>query len=159
MIVVVGSPVAAPDGTSFSPVGLAAQTAIDIAARGERVELIGRVGRDDAGDAIVLALGRAGVGHAALLRDAARSTPIGDAVDGIPFDGGDLQLALRYLTAFDAAIAMTERHIAHVCLVESGRLCGVVSERDLFSLQIDASGNSVWNTDERGHCSLLNFAP
>ncbi|TBU92890.1 putative nucleotidyltransferase substrate binding domain-containing protein [Phytopseudomonas dryadis] len=38
-------------------------------------------------------------------------------------------------SAFDAAIAMTERHIAHVCLVEQGRLCGVVSERDLFSLQ------------------------
>ncbi|MBK5353773.1 CBS domain-containing protein [Pseudomonas sp. TH41] len=44
-----------------------------------------------------------------------------------------------YLTpdhsAFDAAIAMTERHIAHVCLVKDQRLCGVVSERDLFSLQ------------------------
>ncbi|MBM3108208.1 CBS domain-containing protein [Pseudomonas sp. P66] len=38
-------------------------------------------------------------------------------------------------SAFDAAIAMTERHIAHVCLVEDRRLCGVVSERDLFSLQ------------------------
>jgi len=38
-------------------------------------------------------------------------------------------------SAFDAAIAMTERHIAHVCLVKDGRLCGVVSERDLFSLQ------------------------
>ncbi|GGK04577.1 DUF294 nucleotidyltransferase-like domain-containing protein [Pseudomonas matsuisoli] len=38
-------------------------------------------------------------------------------------------------SAFDAAIAMTERHIAHVCLVESERLIGVVSERDLFSLQ------------------------
>lgn len=38
-------------------------------------------------------------------------------------------------TAFDAAIAMTERHIAHVCLVKDKRLCGVVSERDLFSLQ------------------------
>ncbi|WP_115085004.1 DUF294 nucleotidyltransferase-like domain-containing protein [Pseudomonas wadenswilerensis] len=38
-------------------------------------------------------------------------------------------------SAFDAAIAMTERHIAHVCLVEERRLCGVVSERDLFSLQ------------------------
>ncbi len=38
-------------------------------------------------------------------------------------------------TAFDAAIAMTERHIAHVCLVKDQRLCGVVSERDLFSLQ------------------------
>ncbi|MBA1201664.1 CBS domain-containing protein [Pseudomonas capeferrum] len=38
-------------------------------------------------------------------------------------------------TAFDGAMAMTERHIAHVCLVENQRLCGVVSERDLFSLQ------------------------
>ncbi|MGV8918951.1 MAG: putative nucleotidyltransferase substrate binding domain-containing protein [Pseudomonas sp.] len=38
-------------------------------------------------------------------------------------------------SAFDAAIAMTERHIAHVCLVKNQRLCGVVSERDLFSLQ------------------------
>ncbi|MFB4392347.1 MULTISPECIES: DUF294 nucleotidyltransferase-like domain-containing protein [unclassified Pseudomonas] len=38
-------------------------------------------------------------------------------------------------SAFDAAMAMTERHIAHVCLVDGRRLCGVVSERDLFSLQ------------------------
>ncbi len=38
-------------------------------------------------------------------------------------------------TAFDAAIAMTERHIAHVCVVENGLLRGVISERDLFSLQ------------------------
>ncbi|WP_449430181.1 putative nucleotidyltransferase substrate binding domain-containing protein [Pseudomonas putida] len=37
--------------------------------------------------------------------------------------------------AFDAAMAMAERHIAHVCLVDNQRLCGVVSERDLFSLQ------------------------
>lgn len=38
-------------------------------------------------------------------------------------------------SAFDAATAMTERHIAHVCLVQDERLRGVVSERDLFSLQ------------------------
>ncbi|ATH80394.1 DUF294 nucleotidyltransferase-like domain-containing protein [Pseudomonas sp. KHPS1] len=38
-------------------------------------------------------------------------------------------------SAFDAAIAMTERHIAHVCLVDHEKLCGVISERDLFSLQ------------------------
>ncbi len=38
-------------------------------------------------------------------------------------------------SAFDAAIAMTERHIAHVCIVENGTLRGVISERDLFSLQ------------------------
>ncbi|MFC5699616.1 putative nucleotidyltransferase substrate binding domain-containing protein [Pseudomonas sp. GCM10022186] len=38
-------------------------------------------------------------------------------------------------SAFDAALAMTERHIAHVCVVQDERLVGVVSERDLFSLQ------------------------
>jgi len=38
-------------------------------------------------------------------------------------------------TAFDAAIAMTERHIAHICVINKGLLCGVLSERDLFSLQ------------------------
>ena len=38
-------------------------------------------------------------------------------------------------TAFDAAIAMTERHIGHICVVKNGQLCGVISERDLFSLQ------------------------
>lgn len=105
MIVVVGSPVAAAaDGASFTAAGLAAQTAINLAAKGESVELIGRVGSDAAGDAIVLALGRNGVGHAALLRDASRPTPIGDTAEGIALDTGDLQLALRYLTTFDAAI-------------------------------------------------------
>ncbi|WP_447594682.1 DUF294 nucleotidyltransferase-like domain-containing protein [Aquipseudomonas campi] len=62
-------------------------------------------------------------------------------------DGGELDQPISALmtqtpfhlppgaSAFDAALAMTERHIAHVCLVEHGRLVGVVSERDLFSLQ------------------------
>ncbi|MCW2269320.1 CBS domain-containing protein [Pseudomonas sp. JUb96] len=53
--------------------------------------------------------------------------------------GGHMTANPFYLSpqasAFDAAIAMTERHIAHVCLVDDKRLCGVVSERDLFSLQ------------------------
>jgi len=38
-------------------------------------------------------------------------------------------------TAFDAALAMTERHIAHICLAQDGRIVGMVSERDLFSLR------------------------
>lgn len=38
-------------------------------------------------------------------------------------------------TAFDAALTMTQRRIAHICVVEMGRLVGVLSERDLFSLQ------------------------
>lgn len=38
--------------------------------------------------------------------------------------------------AFDAAMLMAEHHFAHVCVVDdNNRLIGVVSERDLFSLQ------------------------
>ena len=40
------------------------------------VELVGKVGNDGAGDAVVVALGRLGIGHAALLRDPARPTPV-----------------------------------------------------------------------------------
>ncbi len=39
-------------------------------------------------------------------------------------------------TAFEAALLMAEHHFAHVCLTnDQGELLGVVSERDIFSLQ------------------------
>lgn len=38
-------------------------------------------------------------------------------------------------SAFDAALLMTQYHIGHVCVVKDDKLVGVVSERDLFSLQ------------------------
>jgi len=38
-------------------------------------------------------------------------------------------------TVHEAALAMARKSIGHVCVVENGRLRGVVSERDLFSLQ------------------------
>ncbi|MBL8384834.1 MAG: CBS domain-containing protein [Burkholderiales bacterium] len=38
-------------------------------------------------------------------------------------------------TAFDAALAMARRAIRHLPVTRAGRLVGVVSERDLFSLQ------------------------
>lgn len=38
-------------------------------------------------------------------------------------------------TAHDAALLMARESIGHVCVVEDGRLRGVVSERNLFSLQ------------------------
>ena len=57
------------------------------------------------------------------------SAPIGQHMTPMPF------FLSPDASAFDAAMAMTERHIAHVCLVDNQRLCGVVSERDLFSLQ------------------------
>lgn len=37
--------------------------------------------------------------------------------------------------AYEAALEMTARRIRHVLVLEDGRLAGVVSERDLFSLQ------------------------
>jgi CBS domain-containing protein len=37
--------------------------------------------------------------------------------------------------AQEAALLMAERGIGHLCVVDNGRLVGVVSERDLFSLQ------------------------
>ena len=78
MIVVIGCPSyrppegAGPDGVG----GMAAAVASAAAADGGQVQLVGRVGDDAAGDALVVALGGAGVGHAAMLRDPGRPTPI-----------------------------------------------------------------------------------
>ncbi len=72
------------------------------------------------------------------LRDLRQVVAAADAELGAPIER-HMTAQPFYLSpqasAFDAAMAMTERHIAHVCLVENRRLCGVVSERDLFSLQ------------------------
>ncbi len=38
-------------------------------------------------------------------------------------------------SAFDAALLMVEHHIGHVCLVQDHKAVGMVSERDVFSLQ------------------------
>lgn len=131
MIVVVGSPAwreAEPPG----PAGRAAAVAHAAAAAGARVELVGRAGDDDVGDALVLALAAAGVGHVALLRDPARATPL---VDDAPLDGpadqvtatdagaqdpaagsrttdpvlepADVAMALRYLTEY-AVLVLTD---------------------------------------------------
>jgi hypothetical protein len=77
MIVVVGLPVYAdgPDGQECAG-GLAVEVAAAAGRRGGTVELVGKVGNDGAGDALVVALGRLGIGHAALLRDMARPTPV-----------------------------------------------------------------------------------
>ena len=64
---------------------------------------MGSVGDDAGGEQVALQLGVAGIGHAALLRDPAGSTPTLDA-DGIErdaplprLDHGDVDLGLRYL--------------------------------------------------------------
>lgn len=75
MIVVVGS-LAWRSAPPAAPAGRACGIALAAVARRARVELVGRVGEDAAGEELLLALATAGVGHAAVLRDPVRSTPI-----------------------------------------------------------------------------------
>lgn len=84
--------------------GIAA--AIAAAAPGQPVQLVGRIGDDPVADAVLGDLSRRGVGHVAILRDAAHPTPLAVASSdpgvrdgqGLDVDGQDVALALRYLT-------------------------------------------------------------
>jgi pfkB family carbohydrate kinase len=80
--------------------GLAASVAVEIARRGSRVELVGSIGDDPIGDEVVVELGRAGIGHAALLRDPAGSTAVAghEASQPSRLDAADVELGLRYVT-------------------------------------------------------------
>jgi hypothetical protein len=73
------------------PDGLAPEIACAAAAAGARVELISKAGDDPAGDAVLLALAAAGVGHVATLRDPSRLTPIRPRPDE-PTDPADAPL-------------------------------------------------------------------
>jgi hypothetical protein len=124
VIVVVGTPAwraAEPAG----PDGRACLVALAAAERGAAVELIGRAGDDAAGDALLLALAKANVGHVALLRDPARPTPMVAGVaddassvtdadrEAVPTPAGtngpilepaDVSLGLRYLPSYDVIV-------------------------------------------------------
>jgi hypothetical protein len=92
MIVVLGRPTLdapAPDGERRLA-GRAAEIAQAARTAGGRVELVGAVPDDDEGDAIVLELGRQGIGHAAVLRD--------PSAGPVRFDAGDVSLGLSYVS-------------------------------------------------------------
>ena len=58
-----------------------------------------------------------------------RSTPVSAAMTRDP-------IALpAHALAYEAALAMVEHRVRHVLVTEDGKLAGVISERDLFSLQ------------------------
>ncbi len=76
MIVVIGLPVYTDEEGELCAGGLAVEIGAEARRRGSQVELAGKVGGDGPGDAVVVALSRMGVGHAALLRDPARPTPL-----------------------------------------------------------------------------------
>jgi sugar/nucleoside kinase (ribokinase family) len=120
VIVVIGRVLGRSDGAETVPAGFAAVVASMAATQGSRVELVTRVGDDDVGDAVLIGLARAGVGHVATLRDAGRRTPLrpaeGEAQSPIDDDGdaeadresdvapvldaADAGLALRYLADY-----------------------------------------------------------
>jgi hypothetical protein len=125
-----------PDG-GLAPGGLAAEIALALGRAGATVELVGSIGDDPEGDHVVVELGRAGVGHAALLRDPSTRTPamgIGSAEVALPrLEAADVELGLRYLAdwrvlvlpedldaaARGQALEAAEYHAAAVVMVAS----------------------------------------
>lgn len=85
---------------------------------GATVQVVGKVGDDPDGDQLLADLARAGIGHVAVLRDAAARTPVvaplpdDDEADdqplppteGLGLDAADVELALRYLTDFRVVV-------------------------------------------------------
>jgi hypothetical protein len=128
VIVVIGSPRLRGSGPLADVSGLASSIAIAAAAEGRPVETVGRLGDDPAGDAVLLALARRGVGHVAMLRDPARPTTVvperveptepdgavdADAAPATPspaaapeLDAADVDLALRYLPEIGVIVAV-----------------------------------------------------
>jgi hypothetical protein len=132
------------------PAGRACEIALAAANRGRAVDLVGRVGDDPAGDALLMTLAHAGVGHAAVLRDPDRATHEvvpdvervgeGDAPDvlGRPerpnthapaldprLEVADVALGLRYLTSF-GVLVVTDDVPAEVvaAALEAGEFSG-----------------------------------
>ncbi len=138
MIVVLGRPGLTGDGRLARAAGRIALAAAQAAGR---VELVGSVGDDADGEKVALALGVAGIGHAALLRDPAGVTPRIDSDGGetgsplARLDRADVDLGLRYLPfcrvlvaaepldagALSAAIDAAVYHAAAlICLMPAG---------------------------------------
>ena len=101
MIIVLGRPALgnARMGLPARPEGIVARIALAAAAAGAAVELVGTVGDDERADALTVALGRAGVGHAALLRVPGAATPApGAPASSLPrLEAADVDLGLRYV--------------------------------------------------------------
>jgi hypothetical protein len=87
VIVVLGRPRLDDEGVLADTAG---RVAVAATMSGARVDLVGAVAEGATGDATVTALGRAGVGHAALLR-----RPGGGEVG--PLERADVELGLRYV--------------------------------------------------------------
>jgi hypothetical protein len=104
VIIVVGLP-SASHGPEPAAAGLAVDIARAASEAGATVQLAGKVGDDPEGDAVLADLARAGIGHAAILRDPALRTPVagrrGRGGELAPsLEPADVELALRYMPDF-----------------------------------------------------------
>jgi sugar/nucleoside kinase (ribokinase family) len=123
VIVVVGSPLVRLTEDGLRAAGMATGIAHAAAAAGAEVQVVGKVGEDPGGDAVLLDLAAGNVGHVAILRDPSRPTPATgpaptdepafDDADGeksapddrdsmtvaagLSLEPADIELALRYL--------------------------------------------------------------
>jgi hypothetical protein len=150
MIVVVGPP-AWRGGEPGRPAGRTCEIVLAAAGAGARAELVGRVGDDPPGDRLLIALALAGVGHAAVLRDPTRPTPVLDATPerepepedafaeaddasadappatlaGPRLQPADVALGLQYLTAFGVLVVADDAppEVLPVC-VEGAAFAG-----------------------------------
>src|SRR5262245_56882658 len=132
MVVVIGTPFGRRTSGGLRAAGVPFAVARAAAEAGATVQLVGKVGDGPDGDAVVLAVAEAGVGHAALLRgqipvpialdadaELDRSLDevagiedgevVGESADSADFAGGgleaaDLALALRYLPDYRVVV-------------------------------------------------------
>lgn len=159
MIVVIGQPVLGQVDGEPVATGSTARIALAAAARGGAVQLVGKVGEDADGEALVLALAQGHVGHVAVQRDPAHPTPrvdpAGDDAAGEDgksprvepaLDAADIELALRYLTEFRVIVVAGDLDDAAVGVAadatgwSNGTLIAVVAEggREPAGLPADA---------------------
>ncbi len=89
------------DSDGLGLAGRAARIALAARAAGAAVELVGSVGDDPEGDQVMVRLGRAGIGHSAVLRDPSARTPLGarePAARPPRLEPADIALGLSYVT-------------------------------------------------------------
>jgi hypothetical protein len=136
-----------PKATRPNLLGLAASVALEVARRGSRVELVGSIGDDPAGDEIVVELGHAGIGHAALLRDPGGATPVaGSTAAQLPrLDAADVELGLRYvadsrvLIVADPLSPEAEAAAIEGAAYHGATMIAVVSEGATISSELSAA--------------------
>ena len=150
---------------------LAGRIALAAARSGTRVELVGSVGADAAGETVALELGRAGVGHAALLRDPGGQTPAtsGEGRNLPRLDAADVDLGLHYLAdcrvlvvaepvdvaALDVAVAAAQYHrAALIVILEPGAAPAALPE-DATALESPAGEDSAFAELVGGYAARL----